>query len=629
MTGMTSIIIYFICGLSLFLMGFSILLNQQEGTRYALGRHLIWLAAYGILHGMSEWLSMFRQVYRAAGDNFFHLIEPVQVAVLLVGFLCLFELGRRILGVPLKHTYGILITFSAGIGGILLYNSGSVPGTGELIVLARYFLAVPGGAMAAWGLMKYAASLTDNEPLARSMRFSAVALFFLIIVFVLGSGKTGIFPSTLINAQIFASVTGFPADILRALLALSLMLAVNYMLRVFMAEREQMRKEYINRLTEMVNRDSLTGLLNHSSFFKHLSENVIMAREQSTELSILLCDIDRFSNLNEELGYDVGDIVLKEVAGILARKTGSSGRIFRLENDKFSVVVSARPDRALTLAREIKQEIREKSSSLIPVESYSPLSVSIGIASYPGHGTDLNTLMKRAGDALFRAKYYKGNKVELYHSVLDELKENLADSEQSLVESIKTLIKIIDVKDRYTFGHSERVMNYCLWMSEKLRLDLPSVTRLRYAALLHDIGKIQIDEAVLNKMSSLSQPEWDQIKQHPLWGGEILASVPSLREVIPLIIHHHERLDGQGYPMGLKGEEIDLCLRILIISDCFDAMTTNRPYKTGKSFERAARELIICSGTQFDPGLVGVFLEILREKGMLMWKPVLNRPMVV
>ena len=245
------------------------------------------------------------------------------------------------------------------------------------------------------------------------------------------------------------------------------------------------------------------------------------------------------------------------------------------------------------------------------------ITVSIGVSVYPDKAKDDLELIKSADDALYRAKFFSKNRVESYSSVLDEITKNIEGKDIELVTSIKTFISIINAKDRYTYGHVERVVIYCRAIAEELNLSKSDRDTLIYGAYMHDIGKINIDEDILSKKMKLSDDEWMQLKKHPESGVEIIKPVKALRNVIPLILYHHERYDGKGYPSNLKGEEIPYLARILTIADSFDAMTTNRPYNVRKSFKEGVEELRRCSGTQFDKEIVEVFIKALSKTNTL------------
>jgi putative nucleotidyltransferase with HDIG domain len=185
---------------------------------------------------------------------------------------------------------------------------------------------------------------------------------------------------------------------------------------------------------------------------------------------------------------------------------------------------------------------------------------------------------------------------------------------QLFVSSIKALANAIEVRDVYTRGHSERVTEYAVKIAEKLNVEKEEIEKIRYAALLHDIGKINIREDILNKPGKLTDEEFTIMKKHPVYGAKIMEPVEEFHDILPYVFHHHERIDKKGYPDGLGGEEIPLAARILAVADSFDAMTSNRPYRTAMSVKDAIQELDRNCGTQFEPRIVETFKKILRDE---------------
>lgn len=201
-------------------------------------------------------------------------------------------------------------------------------------------------------------------------------------------------------------------------------------------------------------------------------------------------------------------------------------------------------------------------------------------------------------------------------NMIKQINEELADSkellEKSYLESIEVLRKTVEVKDVYTRGHSDRVSEYSLLIGEKLNLPPEQMKTLKIGALFHDIGKIGIPDAILLKTDKLTDDEYSEIKNHPAIGAHILSNASIFADIIPIVKHHHERYDGKGYPSRLAGEDIPYLARIVAVADTFDAMTSRRSYRQALDFDYTMNEIERCKGTQFDPAIADVFLEILR-----------------
>ena len=201
-------------------------------------------------------------------------------------------------------------------------------------------------------------------------------------------------------------------------------------------------------------------------------------------------------------------------------------------------------------------------------------------------------------------------------NIIKQINEELADSkellEKSYLESIEVLRRTVEVKDVYTRGHSDRVSEYSLLIGEKLNLPPEQMKTLKIGALFHDIGKIGIPDAILLKTDKLTDDEYSEIKNHPAIGAHILSNASIFADIIPIVKHHHERYDGKGYPARLAGEDIPYLARIVAVADTFDAMTSRRSYRQALDFDYTTNEIERCKGTQFDPAIADVFLEILR-----------------
>jgi putative nucleotidyltransferase with HDIG domain len=194
-----------------------------------------------------------------------------------------------------------------------------------------------------------------------------------------------------------------------------------------------------------------------------------------------------------------------------------------------------------------------------------------------------------------------------------ELERRRRESRATFVEALATSARLIDLRDPYTAGHSERVGRYSRALAVALRLPPDEIDTIETGALLHDLGKIAVPDAVLFKNDRLTPSDRDAIEVHPTVGAEILQGVSSLEEVVPCVLHHHEHVDGSGYPYGLRGETIPRGARIIAVADAFDAMTTDRPYRRARTAVAAVAELRACVGTQFDAEFVEAFAGLVQR----------------
>ena len=195
----------------------------------------------------------------------------------------------------------------------------------------------------------------------------------------------------------------------------------------------------------------------------------------------------------------------------------------------------------------------------------------------------------------------------------NELKDTYAKLEQSYMESIQTLRYTVDAKDAYTRGHSDRVSEYAMLIGRKLGLSEQDINILKIGGLFHDIGKIGVPDMILQKAGRLNEDEYSEIKNHPTIGAHILSTASIFSNCIPIVKHHHERYDGTGYPGKLKGEQIPYFARIMAIADSFDAMTSRRSYRNSLDLQTVISEFEKCKYTQFDPKLIDIFLDIIKN----------------
>ncbi|AOT69018.1 diguanylate cyclase [Geosporobacter ferrireducens] len=371
-------------------------------------------------------------------------------------------------------------------------------------------------------------------------------------------------------------------------------------------------KEYKHEMAILANSDELTGVYNHRYFQETLSRELEISEKINFPVALLLIDIDYFKNYNDLYGHQAGDQALEKIGKLLKNVIRNKDIVARYGGEEFAIILpNTTEEQAISIAERVRTTIECTSFEGEENLPKGSLTVSVGVSVFPAKAKTKTELINSSDDALYRAKFFNKNRVEIYTSILEELKKDIQDEHIDTISSIKTLISVINAKDRYTYGHTERVVIYCKMIANKLGLTQKEEKILKYGAYLHDIGKIEISKEILNKKMPLTEEEWNMLKKHPECGVEIIKSVDSLNDVVPLILNHHERYDGNGYPQGLKGEDIPYLTRILTIADSFDAMTSNRPYRDRKSYEEAVEELKRCSAIHFDPYLVKVFVEMI------------------
>lgn len=372
--------------------------------------------------------------------------------------------------------------------------------------------------------------------------------------------------------------------------------------------------EHIEKLEELVNKDGLTEVFNHRYFHDNLKCIINKAETKNEKVAMIFADIDYFKHYNDLYGHQKGDDILKKIGKILKNNVRKNDIVARYGGEEFAIILyNTTESEALILANRLRNIIEETKFYGEENQPNGVLTVSMGVSVYPDKAKSDIELIKSADDALYRAKFFNKNRVETYTSVLDELEKNTDEKDIELITSIKTLISVINAKDRYTYAHSERVVLYSKLLAKKLNLNKNDTETLVYGAYMHDIGKINIAQEVLLKKMPLTNEEWEVLKTHPEEGVEIIKNVKSLEKIVPIILHHHEKYNGQGYPLSLKGDDIPYLARILTVVDSFDAMTSNRPYNKRKSYEEAIEELRRCSGTQFDPIIAEKFIEVIQE----------------
>ncbi len=369
--------------------------------------------------------------------------------------------------------------------------------------------------------------------------------------------------------------------------------------------------DYNLKLKELAVKDGLTGLFKHRSFQDVLDSYIANAQKENKEVSLLFMDIDHFKHYNDINGHQKGDWLLTRLGKILRDTVGDMGVVARYGGEEFAVILYDQTEEAaLNLGELIRQNIQQTYFTGQEHQPNKHITLSIGVATYPKVAKSKKQLIELADNALYRAKSFDKNRVERYYNILDEIDNSI---DKKALESIASMLNRINQKDKYTYGHSERVVIYAKKFATYLNIDEQSKKDLLLAAYLHDIGKLEISKELLNKRERLSQSEFNIFKQHPTLGADLVSNIKEFNAVEPIIKYHHEKYDGSGYPCNLKGEEIPYLARILTIIDSFDAMTSKRPYNIRKNYNQAIVELKKCAGTHFDVELVSKFIDMLQN----------------
>jgi putative nucleotidyltransferase with HDIG domain len=284
----------------------------------------------------------------------------------------------------------------------------------------------------------------------------------------------------------------------------------------------------------------------------------------------------------------------------------------------------------LSVAHKLSELFRTRSFG--DGNSAIKLKCSMGVVSYPEDPLfSVDEIIDAGEESIYRVKERGGDGVALYgHEIadkslekvsiddrkryIDAVKQKLSffavRSERSILEAVYSLAKSIELRDRRTKEHCDRMVEYAEKIARQVGMSEEEVDHVRRAAMLHDIGKLGISDAILLKPGKLTPEEYEEVKKHPVIGADIVSVAGFLKDIVPLILSHHEHWDGSGYPRGLRGEDIPLGGRILAVVDVFEALTSDRPYHKAMSKEEAITILKDGMGTQFDERIVKVFLEI-------------------
>jgi diguanylate cyclase (GGDEF)-like protein len=390
--------------------------------------------------------------------------------------------------------------------------------------------------------------------------------------------------------------------------------------------------------------DGLTGIKTRRFFWEALSSEWKRASRSGRPFSVVLIDLDKFKEVNDSLGHLEGDLVLARVGRLLEQKCRQSNVVARYGGDEFIILM---PETGIEQAQVLAERLRLWLATDPMLEEHH-ITGSFGVASFPVHGFAIEDMIRVADAGMYVSKHAGGNQVstsepfregsavqrQLIHSYiegflqreqhgskhLEELAATLrklttTSGEQDtsvLREAVEILAHAAELREPNASGHGEQCGHYASIIARGLNLSPEEIADAAFAARIHDVGKLFVDERILNKSRALTDEEFSLIKTHPQLGVDVLHVIPRIDRVAQAVASHHEAFDGSGYPFGLRGESIPLLGRIIAVVDAYANMMSERSFAPAKSHEQALAELEKLSGTRFDGMIVRLFTRLLK-----------------
>jgi diguanylate cyclase (GGDEF)-like protein len=368
--------------------------------------------------------------------------------------------------------------------------------------------------------------------------------------------------------------------------------------------------------------DRLTGIANRETLLTTLVAEVERATRHHSWLSVAFIDIDRFKPINDTYGHKSGDAILRQVANVIADNIRGSDLLGRYGGEEFMLILpETQPDEAVVLAEKLRSLVAAHSL-LIAGQQRLQVTISVGVAGEIGSQLQVDALVDQADAAMYAAKQLGRDRTYLYRAVDENApvrRAPISSEHRHAATAIgrwandtatEALASVLAPQPHHRGRPSDMIASLATGIALEMGLPREEIERIRVASLLHDLGKLAVPSEILDKPTALSDGEWQAIGEHPRIGQVILEQASSLREAIPVVLHHHERFNGGGYPHGLRGNEIPIGARIVSVADAYHAMVHDRPYKTALGHAAALAELRANAGTQFDPEVVNLFCAV-------------------
>jgi diguanylate cyclase (GGDEF)-like protein/putative nucleotidyltransferase with HDIG domain len=370
-------------------------------------------------------------------------------------------------------------------------------------------------------------------------------------------------------------------------------------------------------------KDPLTLVNNRRGFFEIVNSHLETARRLGIKYAVLMIDIDNFKNINDRYGHLVGDEVIKSVAQRISALVREGNAVGRFGGEEFVVFLM---DHTKEAAFDFAENLRQDLAGYFHIVSSFRIriTVSIGVSGSEGASHVFDRILTEADQALYAAKNNGRNKTTIweesaappqsgYKNFRTTVSTPATHAENISTQVLRGLLQMLYLRDYETEAHTIRVSEMTLKLAQKLEFTGEQLERVQVGALLHDIGKIGVPDRILFKQGGLTDAEWAVMKRHPQYAYDLISSISFFQGAVDIPYCHHEYWNGQGYPRGLREEEIPLAARIFSIVDVWDALSSDRPYRAAWQTGEIRNFLREKSGAMFDPALVPLFLEALDQ----------------